>query len=197
MPFLTDTLWRKLPAVHDQARTDSIMIAPWPDPHAERLDEAAEDQLNALMELIGHVRNLRSEYAVPAGAEISIRIANASEALASALSAEERAVRRLARVGNITRNGAGDSKDGAHAVLRTGGELFVPLADLIDVDKERERLSKDLERVAGQLRATEAKLTNDEFVNKAPAQVVDREREKAASLREQSSKLREKLEALV
>jgi valyl-tRNA synthetase len=142
--------------------------------------------MEALMELIGNVRNLRSEYAVPAGAEISISIANASDALADALRAEERAVKRLARVGSIVRDGNrdGDGKGGAHAVLRTGGDVFVPLADLIDVNKERERLSKEMERVEGQLRGTEAKLNNEQFTSKAPEQVVNHEKAKAESLRE-------------
>ena len=196
MPFVSDTLWRKLPETTGSAREDSLVIARWPDPHSERVDADAETQLSALMELIGHVRNLRSEYAVPAGAEIHIRLANASTALESALLAEARAVRRLARVAAIARDGVHDGKGGAHAVLRSGGELFVPLADLIDVDRERARLRKELTRLQGQLAATEAKLGDKQFVGKAPAQVIERERAKAASLREQCARLQEKLEAL-
>ncbi|HEX6560274.1 MAG TPA: valine--tRNA ligase, partial [Longimicrobiales bacterium] len=195
MPFVSETLWRRLPQT-GEARADSLVIAPWPQVADRRTDTDAEAQLNALMELIGNVRNLRSEYAVPPGNEINIRVANASAALESALRAEERAVRRLARVGAIGRDAAVDGEAGAHAVLRAGGELFVPLAGLIDVQRERERLGKELARLQGQLQGTEAKLDNEQFVGKAPAHVIDREREKAASLREQVAVLQQKLEAL-
>lgn len=198
MPFISDTLWRKLPEVTGRTRRESLVIETWPDAHAERLDPDAEAQMNALVELIGNVRNLRAEYAVPPGAEVQIRLASASAALDGALQVEERALRRLAKVGGIARDGAlqADGKAGAHAVLRTGGELFVSLADLIDVGRERDRLSKELDRLQGQLKGTEAKLSNKQFVSKAQPPVVEREREKLASLREQTEKLREKLEAL-
>ena len=195
MPFVSDALWRRLPD-NGSAREQSLVITKWPEAQDSRIDAEAETQMNALMELIGHVRNLRSEYAVPPGAEIPIRIANASAALDNALMVEERAVRRLARVGEITRNGTDDGKRGAHAVLRSGGELFVALADLIDVDRERDRLTKELERLQGQLRSTEGKLSNEQFVSKAPPQIIDREREKLASLQQQCEALEDKLKAL-
>jgi valyl-tRNA synthetase len=196
MPFISDALWRKLPETTGAQREASLVIAKWPDANAHRVNEEAEAQMNALMELIGQVRNLRSEYAVPAGVEIQIRIANAAPILDRALRAEERAVRRLARVAHITRDGTQEGKGGAHAVLRSGGDLFVPLADLIDVDRERDRLTKELDRLQSQLRATEAKLTNQQFIGKAPELVVEREREKVASLRDQCQRLTEKLAAL-
>ncbi|MGQ0815416.1 MAG: class I tRNA ligase family protein, partial [Gemmatimonadota bacterium] len=200
MPFISETLWRRLPETTGAAREASLVIARWPDAHSERVDQQVEAQMSALMELIGQVRNLRSEYAVPPGTEINIRIVNASETLDTALRAEERAVRRLARVGQIGRNGIDAETEtaarGAHAVLRSGGELFVPLADLIDVGRERDRLTKELDRIEGMLRATENKLGNEQFVGKAPKQIIQHEREKAASLKEQASALRTKLEAL-
>src|SRR5687768_1975777 len=197
MPFISDALWRKLPAVTGVQRKESLVIEAWPQEHNERVDAKAEAQMGALMELIGSVRNLRSEYAVPPANEISIRIANAAPALSAALSVEERAVRRMARVKSIEEgNGTQSGKGGAHAVLRAGGELFIPLEGLIDVDKERDRLNKELARIEGQLRGTEAKLGNEQFVSKAKTEVIEREREKAGSLRQQHEQLAEKLKAL-
>ncbi|MGQ0561536.1 MAG: valine--tRNA ligase, partial [Gemmatimonadota bacterium] len=105
MPFISDTLWRKLPETTGAAREKSLVVSRWPDAHPERVDPDAEAQLEALIELIGNVRNLRSEYAVPPATQIGIRIANPSAALEAALRAETRAVQRLARVAEIT-NGA-------------------------------------------------------------------------------------------
>jgi valyl-tRNA synthetase len=81
-------------------------------------------------------------------------------------------------------------------VLPSGTEVFVPLAGVIDLEKERARLRGELGRVEGLVRGTEGKLANEGFVAKAPAEVVDREREKLASLREQREKLAAKLAAL-
>jgi valyl-tRNA synthetase len=103
----------------------------------------------------------------------------------------------MARVKTIDRgNGVQSGKGGAHAVLRAGGEVFIPLEGLIDVTKERERLQKELQRLEGQLRGTEAKLSNEQFVSKAKPEVIQREREKAQSLQEQHERLAEKLQAL-
>ena len=196
MPFISEALWRKLPQANGVQRAESLVIERWPDEHAERVDAEAEAQMNALMELIGSVRNLRSEYAVAPGNEIGIRLSKASPALASALKVEERALRRMAKVGSIETGDGQTGKGGAHAVLRMGGEVFVPLEGLIDVAKERERLSKELTRIDGQLRGTEAKLGNAQFVEKAKPDVIQRERDKANSLREQHAALTEKLKAL-
>ncbi len=135
MPFISEALWLKLPAVAGVTRKESLVIEAWPAAHAERINHDAEAQMNALMELIGSVRNLRSEYAVPPATEIGISIARTGPALTAALQAEERALRRMARVSAVQPgDGSVTGKGGAHAVLRSGGEVFIPLAGLIDVE---------------------------------------------------------------
>jgi valyl-tRNA synthetase len=107
---------------------------------------------------------------------------------------EERALRRMARV-EVTVNGGAEGM-GAHAVLRSGADLFLPLAGVIDVEQERQRLGRELERIEGQLRATEARLSSEQFAARAPAEIVAREREKADSLRDQRDRLGAKLRGL-
>jgi valyl-tRNA synthetase len=194
MPFITEALWQRLPAVRGQQRTPSIMVAPWPEPGAYPRDERAEAEFAELMDLIGTVRTLRSEYGIPPAAPVVLALSNVSPALAGALAQEERAVRRLARVGEIRSDGMGGA--GAHAVLRSGVEIFLPLEGVIDLDQERQRLGRELERLTGQLRGTEAKLANEQFTARAPGEVVAREREKADSYREQRDRLAAKLAAL-
>jgi valyl-tRNA synthetase len=80
--------------------------------------------------------------------------------------------------------------------LRSGADLFLPLADVIDVAQERQRLGRELERMEGQLRATDSRLASEQFAARAPADIVAREREKAASLRDQVDRLRAKLNGL-
>jgi valyl-tRNA synthetase len=107
-------------------------------------------------------------------------------------------VRRLARISRIEIGAQpeGANGRGAHMVLRGGSDVFVALADLIDIDKERTRLQTEIERAETQLRAAEMKLLNEQFVARAPAQVVQHESSKADSLRDQLLRLREKLAAL-
>jgi valyl-tRNA synthetase len=191
MPFITEALWRRLPVA---GRADeSLIVAAWPVP-GEWRDEDAEAQLSALIELIGAVRTLRSEYNVPVASPVEIHLTNVDGGLAKALDVEARALERLARVSAVRDRSNGGA--GAHAVLRGGTELFVPLADLIDLDRERDRLGKELARLESQLQATYTRLANESFTARAPAEVVDREREKAENFKDQRDRLSAKLAAL-
>jgi valyl-tRNA synthetase len=195
MPFITEALWQRLPAPAGVRREESLVIGHWPT--STPADEEAEARMTALMELIGAVRTLRSEYNVPAASRVAVRLTNPSPALEAALSAETRAVERLARVESITTNGAvAGGSAGAHAVLRGGTDVFVPLAGVIDVEQERQRLTRELERIDGQVRSTEQRLASEQFTSRAPAEIVAREREKAESLRDQRARLAAKLEGL-
>jgi valyl-tRNA synthetase len=193
MPFITESIWRRLPLPADATREASLVVGRWPAP--TQGDEEAEAGLTALMELIGAVRTLRSEYNVPPASLVSIRLTNTAPALAHALRTEQRALRRLARVDAVSENGAA-GEPGAHAVLRGGTDLFLPLAGIIDVERERSRLGRELERIEGQLRGTESRLASEQFTARAPAEIVAREREKADSLRDQRGRLAEKLQGL-
>jgi valyl-tRNA synthetase len=200
MPFITDALWRRLPHIAGTDVPPSIMIAQWPASGVRR-DDDAEAQMNALFELIGSIRTLRSEYNVAPGTPITIHLRDVHPSLENAIASEERALRRMARVGTIERNGAAASAGnsgnaGAHAVMRGGTELFIPLAGIIDVAQERARLTKELERLDGMLRSTEGKLSNETFTSRAPADVIAREREKADNFRDQRERLSSKLQAL-
>ncbi|HSJ13517.1 MAG TPA: valine--tRNA ligase [Longimicrobiales bacterium] len=195
MPFITEALWQRLPRVSGAARSESIMIAAWPEAADYPRDADAEAQFGELMDLIGTVRALRSEYGIAPATPVALILSNVSAALEAALAREEHALRRLARVGEI-RHGSQDGGAGAHAVLPSGVEVFLPLAGVIDLDRERERLARELERLDGQLRGTVAKLANEQFTARAPADVVAREREKADSYREQRDRLATKLAGL-
>lgn len=186
MPFVTEELWQRLPRTSGQDREESLVVARWPDRPEDGLrpDAEAEEQLGELMELIRAVRGLRSTYHVPESARLDVRLSNLSPALGSALGAEKRAVQRLARVRSIEARGNGAPGAAARAVLRSGVELSVPLEGVIDLERERTRIRAELDRVGGRLRATEGKLANARFLDRAPAEVVEREREKAGDLRE-------------
>ncbi|HEY8485253.1 MAG TPA: valine--tRNA ligase [Longimicrobiales bacterium] len=195
MPFISEALWRRLPRVEGREREPSLVVARWPEPQPAREDATAEAAIGALIELVETTRSLRSEYRIPPAQELEIRLLHAPELLRMAVDAEARSIRRLARVSTIVYADRIEGA-GAHAVLRSGAELFIPLAGIVDVAREKQRLEEELERLSGHLRATESRLANEQFVSRAPAEVVAREREKAASLRDQCERLRRKLESL-
>jgi valyl-tRNA synthetase len=201
MPFVTESLWLRLPVPGQ--RPESLVVAAWP--RAEARDDDAELQLRALMALVGSVRTARSEYNVPPARPVDVHLTDVSGPLTAALEAEPRALERLARARHAgdgtraegARGVAGAHEEaGAHDVLADGTGVFVPLAGVIDLDRERARLAAELERIGAQREAAEARLANESFTSRAPADVVERERGKAASFREQEDKLARKLGAL-
>ncbi|MEX0856325.1 MAG: valine--tRNA ligase, partial [Gemmatimonadota bacterium] len=103
---------------------------------------------------------------------------------------------QLARIGELVFGDPAAYGIGATAILRDGTELFLPLEGLVDLEKERTRLREEIERLQGQLIGTEAKLANENFVARAPEEVVGKERDKATSYREQRDKLKAKLDTL-
>ncbi|HSW31441.1 MAG TPA: valine--tRNA ligase [Longimicrobiales bacterium] len=195
MPFITAELWSRLPWPEGEARPDDLIVAPWPALDPTLADPAAEALMGALQELIVEVRRLRKEYGIGEGTRITIHVHAPDPAVAATVAEQGAALERLARVGRVSTEPSG-AGIGAHAVLKSGIELFLPLEGVIDVERERTRLAGEIAKLDAQLAGTERKLANGSFVSRAPAEVVDKEREKAAGLREQAAKLREKLHAL-
>ena len=105
------------------------------------------------------------------------------------------ALERLARISSVSTDAA-QGGIGAHAIMKNGAEIFVPLEGVLDLDRERERLRTEIQRITGQLNGVEKKLANENFVSRAPEDVVAREREKAESMQGQVTKLQEKLTEL-
>ncbi len=187
MPFLTETLARKIPGESDET---TLVMGPWPIATGEWSDPEAEGALAELQEFVGVVRNLRSEYNVDPGARVPVHVRIQSDSLALALQAEQDGAFRLARIGELGDIAPQDAGEpGAHAVLRSGSEVFLPLTGVIDLDQERARLESEIERLEKLLRGAWAKLENPSFLERAPAEIVEREREKAMSLGEQRDRL--------
>jgi valyl-tRNA synthetase len=193
MPFITEVVWQRLPRAQGDAA--SLMVSAWPEPVAAWEDAAAEAAFAELQEVVVEVRRMRQEYGIQPGVRVPLRAVPASPAVRETLEAGRRALADLARVDDLT-FGAASGEVGASAVLRSGTELFLPLAGVIDLGRERTRLRDEAARIEGLANGTEKKLANESFVAKAPAEVVEREREKLAGYREQVDKLRAKLAAL-
>ena len=192
-PFITETVWQRLPRRTDDA--PSIMVAEWPSPDSRWEDADAEAAVSEVQEVVASVRNLRAEYGVAPGAKVRLQVADESGRLMPLLERSARVLHDLARVEEIAALNP-PRGIGASAVLRSGTELFMPLEGVIDLEKERTRLKGELERTVSLAQSARKRLENESFVARAPAEVVEREREKLASVEEQREKLERTLRAL-
>ncbi|MBE5815786.1 MAG: valine--tRNA ligase [Clostridiales bacterium] len=173
MPFLTEEVYQNLPA-HE----GMLITAKWPEVKAEYAFETEERQMEGLMEIIRAIRNLRAEMNVQAGKRTHVTLipeAGWEETLAMA----EPYLQRLAYVSDAAIGGK-DALAGEKVVsaVCAAGELRIPLGDLVDIGKEIARLEKELKNLEGEIARAKGKLNNQGFLSKAPAQLVEQEREK-------------------
>ncbi|MBW3533622.1 MAG: valine--tRNA ligase [Gemmatimonadetes bacterium] len=196
VPFVTSELWNALPWPAGSERPAGLMVAPWPEARADLRDAAAESGMAALQEVVTTLRSLRKEYGVPEGEAVAVRFSTRDEGFRSTVEGQRSALSRLARVDDVAWGEDGGGAIGAHAVLAGGTELFLPLEDVIDLERERERLRGEIEGLERQIQGSEKRLRNEQFVSKAPADVVERERDKVRVVGEQRERLEAKLRLL-
>jgi valyl-tRNA synthetase len=195
MPFITETLYRRLPGRGDA----SIVLAPWPGPESGREDPDAERDFAFVQALVNGVREVRAEYDVKPGTALPVVVSKAGPRHRGAIAAERAMILRLAKVGRLADHAADPSfagRIGSHVLLPDGAELFVELGEAIDVAKECARLNTELSRLDTQLGAVRAKLGTESFLGRAPAPVVEREREKERQWSARRQALATKLAAL-
>src|SRR5437879_5016351 len=197
VPFITEELWQKLPG---RAADELLAAAAWPRPRAELANATADTQFARVQEVISAIRNIRAEDRVAPKARIAATVTTRNDTARRVLVGERETILRLAQLAELSLDGKAGGGDpggpGGHAVLRDGSAVFVPLGGAIDVQQECRRLSSEATRLDQQLAALAAKLTNENFVARAPAEVVARERDKEQAWRNQRGVLAEKLKAL-
>ena len=193
MPFVTEAIAERLPG---GSEGHSLVVGPWPTFPNSWVDEDAEAAIGALQELVGLIRSFRAEYRVEPSTKVVVYLDDESVALEAALEAEGDSVLSPAHVSAIKPMESAPGGAGAHSVLETGGELFLPLEGVIDLEKERVRIQREVDRTSKLLASTEGKLTNTGFIENAQPEVIDREREKLSLLQEQKGRLEQKLQAL-
>ncbi len=192
MPFITEEIWQAFKSDGEE----SVVTAPWPEFNARMLDTVAEQQMELLQSAISGLRNLRSEMNVPPASSMSLFV-NAEPEQLELLQSAAHHFAALAKVSRIQPVDENFVSDNAGTVVVQNMELFVPLADLIDIEKEKARLEKELKRLEGLKKATEAKLGNPNFVQKAPPAVVEAERNKLEQIKINLEKVSHNYEKLV
>jgi len=191
MPFLTEELWERL-GEEGTAASDLLMLTAWPE--AKVSDEAAAAEINWLVSLISEIRSVRAEMNVPAGAKVAVVIAGASEETKERLATHESAVLRLARAEKIDLADA--APKGSAQIIVGEATVCLPLAGVIDLGAEKARLEKEVGKLDADISKIEKKLNNPKFVEKAPADVVDGEREKVTEFKEKRAKVQIALDRL-
>ncbi|PYP00134.1 MAG: valine--tRNA ligase [Gemmatimonadetes bacterium] len=193
VPFITEELWQKLPG---REEGELLAVAAWPEPKDDLLDPEAEARFAIVQDAISAIRNIRAEYRVSPKTQLGVVVTGRTPEARRAFEGERDTISRLAQIRALRLDGRRASDAGAHAVLADGSEVFVALVDAIDVQQECRRLSGELTRLDQQLVGLTGKLTNQQFVARAPAEVVAKEREKERAWRDQRQALADKLKSL-
>jgi valyl-tRNA synthetase len=195
VPFVSEAIWQQLPVRLDGEHLASAL---WPRARADA-DRAVAAEFELVRETVGALRQIRAEYAVPPGKAIeAIAVTNGAGAggdVGRVLGEEAAVVERLSRT-RLRVEASAPTGAAAHAVLTGGTSLVVPLAGLVDVEKECARLRGELSSLETQLQSLESRLANEKFVAKAPAEVVDAERRKLGEWSARRQQLRDKVQTL-
>ncbi len=188
MPFVTEQIWQHLP--HEG---ESIMIASWPTAMTAGASDEKAKQMEIMMDAVKAIRNMRAEMNVPIGKRSEVILVPTDAAIADVIKTHEDYFVTLAWAEKVTILGTEEAKpENATTAVVNGLEVYLLLKDLIDADKERARLTKEKETIAKEIARLEGKLSNEGFLAKAPAQVVEKEKEKLAEYKEKAQALEER-----
>jgi valyl-tRNA synthetase len=197
MPYITEELWQQLPGASKellhpayQQAQPSIMLAAFPEAQSALIDEAAEWEMQAVIDLISRVRNIRSEMQIKPSEPIPVLISAPDEKLRAVFSANKSQISRLLRASEVSISEQMDApRASARAVLVGGAEAAVPLAGLIDFAQEQQRLTKEKEKLSAEASKLEGQLANPQFAERAPAEKVAEVRARIADIAQRTSQL--------
>lgn len=203
MPFLTEEIWQQLRvsatpaaialAAPDNGLPESVMVSHWPA--GGPIDHEAEAQLDVVREAIRSVRAVRSEYKVDPAAYVSATVS--AESIEPILASNASIIARLARLRPLeVHQTIAPKPNRAAALLVADATFYLPLSELTDIPTERERVTRELDAARAARASLTAKLGNQQFISRAPAAIVERERARGDELDEKARRLQERLELL-
>ena len=189
MPFITEEIWQVLPG-----NKGSVMIAEFPRVQEGEVQPKAEADMGLIMDVIGAIRNLRSELNVPPSKQVEAVLQSKNPEALKTVEQNRIYVASLARTEKMTFQTGGQKPKVSATAVAGDVEIYVPLKGLINLDDEEKRIQKEIAKIAEDLSRINLKLQNEEFLRKARAEAVDKEREKARTLAEKQAKFKEGLE---
>jgi valyl-tRNA synthetase len=199
MPFVTETIWERLP--HAERDPGLLMVADWPTAAADATDAAAESEVGAVIDLVRAVRNARSEARIEPAAWLPLDV-YVPDSLGPTFEALRPAIERLGRAKPLSRaperdslkSGVADAAGGLSVIAGEIEAMVRPAArDHAQDERDRARLERELAEAEGMLDAARARLANEAFISKAPAAVVDGAKSRAAELEELVKRLAERV----
>jgi len=200
MPFVTEELWqnlkRSLPA--DWQEAESIMIAAYPETDETAVDMQAEDDMEAIIEIISAIRNARAQYKVENNIWVEAQIYTES-LLNQTIAPYAEAIKTLARANPVSfpKGGAsGKAGDNTVVLQLTHSTVVIPMSSMFDLEAERKRLQKETDQSQDEIARLKARLDNQEFLTKAPKSVIDKERQKLYTITDKLERLKEQTSKL-
>lgn len=189
MPFITEEIWQHIP--HEG---NSIMTSVWPEDENAKIDDTAESNMIAIMETIKAIRNMRAEVNAAPSKKSEVVLHFTDKALQDIVKQNETYLQALASAESVSIwNDDGNKPENAMAAVVKGIEIYLPLAGLIDVEKETARLTKELTKLEKEIDRLVKKLSNEGFLAKAPADVVEKEKEKQVGYANKKAAVEERL----
>jgi valyl-tRNA synthetase len=200
MPFITEEIWQKLPngvkGKGSRGKVESIMVAAFPVADEQVINPEAEQDMQMVMDLILAVRNIRGVMNIPPSTQLTVIVKPGNGELGSHLAKNSEYVKTLARVKELRIN-VNETKPRAAATgVIKGAEVYVPLEGVLDLDEERARLSKEIEKVTKDADMFAKKLSNKNFVDKAPKAVVEKDTARLEELKAMGEKLEQSMKML-
>lgn len=200
MPYITESIWQTIAPIIDKKATDSIMTAAFPTADDSLISLQTEHDMTWLQALIGAIRNIRGEMKLGNAVRLPVLLDNISDEETARLSRIENQFKSLAKVDTLTIVNAGDGADKELPLSSSSmvGQLkvLVPMKGLIDPTAELNRLAKAQEKLVKQAESLRSKLSNEAFVSKAPANVVESEKAKLAEMDSQLAEMNKQIEQL-
>ncbi len=197
MPFITEEIFQTIYELDSSRKSRSevktIMTEQFPLADEKWIDENVENKLELLQELISSIRNIRGEMNVPPSKKCDVHIKAEDRDFEDLVNAYPFYIEKLARVENILVGKSIQRPKNSSVSVVKGNEIYIPLEGLIDIEVEKERLKKEVERLEKLLEGVNKKLTNENFISKAPEDVVKNEREKQKNFSEALEKVKKNL----
>ena len=192
MPFVTEEIYKSL--INDD---ESIMISSWPEYSDGLIYEKEEDSLRFIMDAIRGIRNARAEMSVPPSRKARLIFVSKDDVIRKLARDSALYFAKLANVSEVdVRENEDGIPKGAVSVVMDGAALFIPLTDLLDIEKEMKRLEDEAENLEKEIARAEGKLSNEKFTSKAPAELVESEREKLRKYTDMLKETRHRIDGL-
>ena len=192
MPFITEEIFTNI-----QDREESIMISAYPEYREDWNFDTEEKQVEAIREAVRAIRTVRTNMNVPPSRKAAVYVVSEDESVLHTFESTKKVFATLCGAGEVhCQNDKTGIEPNAVSAVISNAALYLPLADLVDLEKEKERLKKEEARLEGELKRSNSMLSNEKFISKAPAAKIEEEKAKLAKYEEMLKKVREQLSSI-